>query len=91
MSAYCCIKLDHLLTLNCVKLHLVGYILEYRPTRVYSSTNPIFMFCCLFNEQGHTYHRLLVVSLSPWGFGFDLTSVHVGFMVDKVALGQVFV
>jgi hypothetical protein len=30
------------------------------------------------------------VVLSPWRPGFDLSSLHVGFVVDKVALGQVF-
>jgi hypothetical protein len=72
-------------------LHLVGYILEYWLTHVYSSTNPIFMCCSLFNKQDHTCHKLLVVSLSLQGFGFDLRSLHVGFVVDKVALGLIFV
>jgi hypothetical protein len=34
--------------------------------------------------------RRLVAGLSPWRPGFDPGSVHVGFVVDKVALGQVF-
>ena len=34
--------------------------------------------------------RWLVASLSPRRPGFDPGSVHVGFMVEKVALGQVF-
>jgi hypothetical protein len=34
--------------------------------------------------------RRLVAGLSPRRFGFDPGSVHVGFVVDKVALGQVF-
>jgi hypothetical protein len=34
--------------------------------------------------------RRLVACLSPRRPGFDPGSVHVGFMVDKVALGQVF-
>jgi hypothetical protein len=34
--------------------------------------------------------RLLVAGLSPRRPGFDPGSVHVGFVVDKVALGQVF-
>jgi hypothetical protein len=34
--------------------------------------------------------RRLVAGLSPRRPGFDPGSVHVGFMVDKVALGQVF-
>ena len=32
--------------------------------------------------------RLLVAGLSPLKPGFDSESVHVGFVVDKVALGQ---
>jgi hypothetical protein len=34
--------------------------------------------------------RRLVTGLSPHRPGFDPGSVHVGFLVDKVALGQVF-
>jgi hypothetical protein len=34
--------------------------------------------------------RRLVAGLPPRRPGFDLGSVHVGFVVDKVALGQVF-
>jgi hypothetical protein len=34
--------------------------------------------------------RPLVTRLSPRKPGFDLGSVHMGFVVDKVALGQVF-
>jgi hypothetical protein len=34
--------------------------------------------------------RALVAGLSPRRPGFDLGPVHVGFVVDKVALGQVF-
>jgi hypothetical protein len=34
--------------------------------------------------------RLLVVSVPPRRPGFDPGSVHVGFFVDKVALGKVF-
>ena len=33
--------------------------------------------------------RRSVAGLSPWMPGFDPRSVHVGFVVDKVALGQV--
>jgi hypothetical protein len=34
--------------------------------------------------------RSLVAGLSPWRLGFTPGSIHVGFVVDKVALGQVF-
>jgi hypothetical protein len=34
--------------------------------------------------------RRLAAGLPPWRPGFDPGSVHVGFVVDKVALGQVF-
>jgi hypothetical protein len=34
--------------------------------------------------------RRLAAGLSPWRPGFDPGSVHVGFVVDKVALGQGF-
>jgi hypothetical protein len=33
--------------------------------------------------------RWLIVGLSPWRPGFDPSSAHVRFMLDKVALGQV--
>jgi hypothetical protein len=36
------------------------------------------------------WFRRLVAGLSPWKPGFDPGSVHVGFVVDNVALGQVF-
>jgi hypothetical protein len=35
--------------------------------------------------------RALASGLSAWGPGVDPTSVHVGFLVDKTALGQIFV
>jgi hypothetical protein len=34
--------------------------------------------------------RRLAAGLPPWRPRFDPGSVHVGFVVDKVALGQVF-
>jgi hypothetical protein len=34
--------------------------------------------------------RRLVAGLSPRRYGFDPWSFHVGFVLDKVALGQVF-
>jgi hypothetical protein len=34
--------------------------------------------------------RRLVAGLLPRRLGFDSESVHVGFVVDKVTLGQVF-
>jgi hypothetical protein len=36
------------------------------------------------------WFRRLVAGLSPPRTGFDPRSVHVGFVVDKVALGQAF-
>jgi hypothetical protein len=36
------------------------------------------------------WFRRLVTGLLPWRPGFDPGSVYVGFVVDKVALGQVF-
>jgi uncharacterized protein (UPF0548 family) len=38
---------------------------------------------------GLAYLRWLVADLSPRSLGFALGSVHVAFLVDKVALGQV--
>jgi hypothetical protein len=34
--------------------------------------------------------RQLVADLSTWRPGFEPGSVHMGFVVDKVALGQIF-
>jgi hypothetical protein len=36
------------------------------------------------------HFRRLVASFSPWWPGFNPRSVHMGFLVDKVALGQDF-
>ena len=33
--------------------------------------------------------RWLVANLSRWGTGFDLSPVHMEFVVDKVALRQI--
>jgi hypothetical protein len=43
-----------------------------------------------WTERALSWVRRLVAGLSPWRFGFDPGSVHVGFVVDKVALGQCF-
>jgi hypothetical protein len=40
--------------------------------------------------EKHMQLRQLVAGLSPRRPGFDPGSAHVGFVVDKVALGQVF-
>jgi hypothetical protein len=34
--------------------------------------------------------KRLVAGLSPWRFGFATGSIHAGFVMDKVALWQVF-
>jgi hypothetical protein len=52
-------------------------------------------FPLLFREVMYVYKgvpwlRRLVAGLSPRRLGFDPGSVHVRFVVDKVALGQVF-
>jgi hypothetical protein len=39
---------------------------------------------------GRAWLRSLVAGLSPRRPGFALRSIHVGFVVDEVALGQVF-
>jgi hypothetical protein len=39
---------------------------------------------------GRAWLRQLIAGLSPRRPGFDPGSVHVGFVVDKVALGHVF-
>lgn len=39
---------------------------------------------------GLTWFRRLVAGLSPWSHGFVSKSVHVIFVVDKVAVGQVY-
>jgi hypothetical protein len=41
-------------------------------------------------EMAVPWLRRLVAGLPPRRPGFDPGSVHVGFVVDKVALGQVF-
>ena len=44
----------------------------------------------LMLERAVSWLRRLVAGLSPRRPGFDSGSVHVGFVVDKVSLGQVF-
>jgi hypothetical protein len=45
---------------------------------------------CKFDSWIVPWLRRLVACLSPRRPGFDPGSVHVGFMVNKVVLGQVF-
>ena len=50
-------------------------------------------FSAATNSMEHVavpWLRRLVAGLPPQRPGFDPGSVHVGFVVDKVALGQVF-
>jgi hypothetical protein len=42
------------------------------------------------HSEAMPWLRRLAAGLPPWRPGFDPGSVHVGFVVDKVALGQVF-
>jgi hypothetical protein len=44
----------------------------------------------LLLKQAMPQLRQLVAGFSPWRPGFKPGSGHVGFVVDKVALGQVF-
>jgi hypothetical protein len=50
----------------------------------------IYLFIYLFTLLNTYLVRRFVAGLSPRRPGFDPGSVHVGFVVDKVALGQVF-
>jgi hypothetical protein len=45
---------------------------------------------CIDMEKAVLWLRRLVASLSHWRSGFAPRSVHVGFVADKVAVGQVF-
>jgi hypothetical protein len=57
---------------------------------------PVVLFWCdpwefwELNSSKYQWFRLLVAGLSPRRPGFAPVSIHVGFVVDKVALGQVF-
>jgi hypothetical protein len=55
-------------------------------------TLPPLYFTTNLTWKGWTvpWLRRLVAGLSPGRTGFDPVSVHVGFVVDKVVLGQVF-
>ena len=46
--------------------------------------------CRNYNCRTVPWLRRLVAGFSPRRPGFDPVSVHVGFVVDKVALGRVF-
>jgi hypothetical protein len=43
-----------------------------------------------FTRKLRVWVRQLVVGLSSWRLGFSPGSIHVGFLVDIVAVGQVF-
>jgi hypothetical protein len=60
-------------------IHLFSYCCYYK----------VFVTCEVYIEAV-PWFRQLVTGLSPWRPGFTPGSVHVGLMVDKVALGQVF-
>jgi hypothetical protein len=45
---------------------------------------------CWYEQKAVPWLRLLVAGLLPWRPGFAPRSVHAGFLVDKVALGQGF-
>ena len=45
---------------------------------------------CICVCRAVQWFRRLVAGISPRRPGFDPGPVHVGFMLDKVALGQVF-
>jgi hypothetical protein len=51
---------------------------------------PLYWSLGKFQNQAVPWLRRLVASLSPRRPGFDPGSVHVRFVVDKVALGQFF-
>jgi hypothetical protein len=67
------------------QLH-VGTPCAYRPTRMACAAVDI----CNTWVKAVPWLRRLVAGLPPPRPGFDPGSVHVGFVVDKVALGQVF-
>jgi hypothetical protein len=46
--------------------------------------------CRMYGSKAVPWLRRLVGGLSPWRPGFTPGSIHVGFVVDKVALAQVF-
>lgn len=60
-----------------------------------SSTGLVQMKCAFLKPplwvQGVSRCRLLAADLSTWGPGVDPMSVHVGFVVNKTALGQIYV
>jgi hypothetical protein len=59
-------------------------------TKVAELANGPTLFTCCGKGSG-IRQRNIVVCLSPGRPGFALRSVHVRFVVDKVALGQVFI
>jgi hypothetical protein len=81
----------------------VQYSIYYRHMRVQVLTtvkmsNVDFWVVALCGNMGSflitftavPWLKLLVAGLSPLRFGFEPSSVYVGFVVDRVALGQVF-
>jgi hypothetical protein len=45
---------------------------------------------CQLRRMAVSWLRRLITGLSPWRSGYTPGSVHVGFVVDRVSLGQVF-
>jgi hypothetical protein len=82
-------SIPDIVLITAVKLELRSIMvrpLSYLPRAVASSPT----YFSIFPSMAVPWLRRLVASLSPWRPGFDIRSVHVEFVVDKVALGQVF-
>jgi hypothetical protein len=69
---------------------LILQMLSKFSLQFYVAVSLSFRYICRGLSWAMPWLRRLVAGLSPWRPGFDLGSVHVGFVVDKVALGHVF-
>ena len=92
LCAFCCSECCELITVNSWQEPRINFLYSVCLGSAWP-TKPLTTQGLLGHHLRHwavAWLRRLVDGLSPRRTGFDLGSVHVGFVVDKVALGQVF-
>ena len=84
----CCITLFYL-----YEIRLTGHVLALTPHRSLSSATYVRVDKLLYNERRFitvTCHRMLFDGLALRWVGVNTRPVHVGFLVNKIALARVF-
>jgi hypothetical protein len=87
-----CIRELHVLNNGRVNSYMTQALHYFPQTLEVVFSSPFFQYPCIINiiYGAVPWFRQLVTGLSPRRPEFDPGSVHVGFVVDKLALGQVF-